>query len=274
MVRRRLPALSLSLLVLFCTFLLGACRDSEPAAGEELAVFAAASLTNVFQDVSAAFEAEHPGVKVRLNLAGSHQLAQQIAHDAPADVFASADSAQMAVAVGTGRIAPESVHTFAANRLVIIVPPDNEADVTTVDDLVRPGLRLVLAGETVPAGAYTRLFLTQLADSGAVQDDYEGAVLGNVVSYEQNVRAVLTKVALGEADAGIVYETDALAEDVLQLAIPEALNVVATYPIAPLADSQQPAAAGAFIDYILSPAGQAILESHGFFPVPEPEDSP
>ncbi len=245
------------------------CR---PPAGEvTLTVFAAASLTEAFQELGARFEADNPGVTVSFNFAGSQQLAQQLAQGAPADLFASANTAQMTNAVQTGRIAPETIQPFVSNRLVVIYPQDNPAGVQTLADLAQPGLQLVLAAPAVPVGQYSLTFLDQAAQSEtAGGTPYRQAVLANVVSYEENVRAVLAKVILGEADAGIVYTNDIqppAAASVGQIDIPDELNVVALYPIAPVQDSAHPAEARVFIDLILSPGGQAVLARYGFQPV-------
>ena len=152
----------------------------------------------------------------------------------------------------------------------MIVPVDNPAGIEGLEDLARPGIKLVLAAQEVPVGAYALDFLAKASVEAALGVDYEGAVLANVVSYEQNVRAVLSKVMLGEADAGIVYSSDVgrdAAEAVQRIDIPPALNTIAAYPIAPVVDSEQPASAAAFIDFVLSEAGQSILAQHGFLPL-------
>ncbi|MDT8307048.1 MAG: molybdate ABC transporter substrate-binding protein [Anaerolineae bacterium] len=242
--------------------LLAACSLGEGAQRQTLTVYAAASLSGAFAEIAEQYEWEHPGVSVRLNLGGSQQLAQQLVQGAPADLFASANTEQMRVAQEAGRVAPGTEVLFATNRLVVITPPGG-TEVDTLVDLVRPGVRVILADEAVPAGRYARAFLMRAGVAGGLGDDYEKNVLGNVVSYEQNVRAVLTKVALGEADAGVVYESDALAGDVGRIAIPAELNVVASYAIAPVADGAE-ANAASFIAFVLSPRGQAILASYGF----------
>ncbi len=240
------------------------CRPA-PAASPRLDVFAAASLGGAFGALGARFEADHPGLSVSLNLAGSNQLAQQLADGAPADVFASAAPEQMAAAVAAGRVAEGAVQPFATNRLVVVYPAANPAGLATLADLARPGLRLVLAAPEVPAGRYALEFLDRAAQDPAYGPEYRARVLANVVSYEQNVRAAFGKAALGEADAAIVYGSDAAgAADVGQLTIPAALNVVATYPIAPITNSSQPKLAQAFIDFVLSDEGQAVLASYGF----------
>ena len=250
---------------------LSACAPAGTAPSGDLTVFAAASLTDAFTVLGRQFEAVHPGSHIIFNFGGSNSLAQQIGEAAPADVFASANQTQMQVAIDTGRIVSGTQQTFARNRLVVIFPTDNPGGVTALPDLAKPGLKLVLAAAEVPVGQYSLDFLDQAAQDAAFAPTFKDDVLANVVSYEANVRAVLTKVALGEADAGIVYSSDVVgdgADHVSRLNIPDALNTIAGYPIAVLADSAQPALAQAFIDLVLSAAGQAVLAEHGFITAP------
>ncbi len=235
-----------------------------------LNVFAAASLTESFTEIGQAFESAYPGVKVAFNFAGSQQLAQQISQGAPADVFASANTKQMQVAIGDGRIGSGTEQAFVSNRLVVIYPNDNPAGLAALKDLANSGLQLVLAAREVPVGQYSLDFLDQSARDAAYGESYKAAVLDNVVSYEDNVKTVLNKVVLGEADAGIVYTSDLSGDSrskVGQIEIPDELNVVASYPIAPLTDSPNPQIAKAFIDSVFSPEGQRILAKYGFIPV-------
>jgi molybdate transport system substrate-binding protein len=262
----------LMVFVLVYVFVLAACGSpgSDGAARGTLTVFAAASLTEVFTQMGADFEAAHPGTSVVFNFAGSQQLAQQLAQGAPVDVFASANPRQMQVAIEAGRVAAGTQQVFANNRLVVVLPADNPGGIETLQDLAQPGLKLVLAAEDVPVGAYSRTFLERAAQDAAFAADYRAAVLDNVVSYEQTVKAVLTKVLLGEADAGLVYTSDVtpdVAAEVRQIAIPDALNTSATYPIAVVQDAAQPALAQMYIDYVLSPAGQGTLAEYGFMAV-------
>lgn len=218
------------------------------------------------------FEAATPGVDVVLNLAGSQQLAVQLANGAPADLFASANEPQMQAAVQAGRVEEGAPQPFATNRLVIAVPADNPGAVFALADLATPGLKLVLADEAVPAGEYARQLLRNAAGASEYGAGFADAVLANVVSYEENVRSVLNKVLLGEADAGIVYTSDLLpdradrADEVATVPIPDAFNVVATYPVAVVSDAPNPELARAFLDLLLSPAGQAVLADFGFAP--------
>jgi molybdate transport system substrate-binding protein len=231
---------------------------------ETLRVFAAASLSEAFREAAAAFEATHPSVDVELNLAGSQVLRTQIEQGAPADVFASADLVHAEALRVPGLLRPYRV--FARNKLVVVVPASG-ATVKGLEDLARPGITLVVAGDGVPAGRYTGQVLGRLAAAGRYGADFESRVRANVVSRETNVRAVLAKVALGEADAGFVYLTDAAGSDqVRTIGIPDPENVIAEYPIGVLAKSAQPAAAQAFVHLVVGDVGQAILRKHGFAP--------
>ena len=239
-----------------------------PDSGGELTVFAAASLTDAFGEIKADLEAEHPGLTISYNFAGSQALVTQLAEGAAADVFASANTAQMTAAQEKGVISAEPV-TFARNALVIVVPSDNPAGVDSPDDLGTPGLRLVLAQADVPAGRYAREAICEMGqDTAAFGDDFVSRVAGNVVSEEEDVRDVLTKVELGEADAGIVYVSDAFVagEEVQQIAIPADLNILASYPIATVSGGEE-ALGSAFVSYVLSDEGQATLADFGFDPV-------
>ena len=244
-------------LALVCS--LAACA---PAGGEqELIVFAAASLTDAFGEISAQFEALHPGTKVLLNLAGSSELAVQLAEGAPADLFASASPAQMQAAAEAGRIVGEPLG-FATNELTIIVPAGNPAGVQTPADLAKPGLRLVLAAPGVPVREYSDQSIALMGD-----EVFQTSVYVNLASEEPNVRQVATKVALGEADAGIVYISDVtpdIAYLVLQIAIPDAQNVVASYLIALVEGAPAGELAQDFVDFVLGSEGQAILQERGF----------
>ena len=239
---------------------------TSPAPAETtLTVFAAASLTDVFGEVATAFTAANPGVTVVFNFAGSNQLATQIGAGAPADVFASAHRSQMDAAVKAGHVDDSAPQIFVTNRLVIVVPADNPAGLVELTDLARPGIILVLAAREVPAGQYTLEFLDKASAAVGIGATFGEDVLANVVSYEENVRSVLNKVALGEADAGVVYTSDAMTEPgVAIIGIPDALNVPAEYPIAVLNDSVHGDEAAAFVAFVLGPEGQAILTRDGF----------
>ncbi len=241
----------------------------DPNPPQQITVFAAASLTEAFEEIGARFA--HAGnTAVAFNFAGSQQLAQQLTSGAPGDVFAAANQSQFDMAMANGRVAPGAAQPFAGNRLIIVTPANNPAALRHVRDLARPGIKLVLADAAVPAGQYALEMLDNARAAPEFGPAFADAVLANVVSYEESVRAVLTKVLLGEADAGIVYISDATAthRDIAAVEIPDALNVSARYFIAPVIDSSAPEAAQAFVDFVHSDAGQAILERHGFQRVP------
>jgi molybdate transport system substrate-binding protein len=241
-----------------------------PADFVELNVFAAASLTAAFSEIGQMFDAAHPGVSAVFNFAGSQQLAQQINEGAPVDVFASANETQMNVVIVAGGIVRGAQQTFVKNRLVVVYPNENPAGLQELADLAAGGLKIVFAAKEVPVGQYSLDFLDKAAADTAFGADFKQGVLANIVSYEDNVKAVLAKVALGEADAGIVYTSDISGEDagkVSWLEIPDALNVIASYPIAPVKESEHPDLARDFIELVLSPEGQAILAKYNFIPV-------
>lgn len=242
----------------------GASDPAQPLRGR-LTVFAASSLTGTFTAMAAVFEHEHPALEVECNFASSSALATQVEQGAPADVFASADGPQMQRVARQGLLAGEAV-TFAQNVLVIAARSDGSPRIDTPRDLARPGARIVLAARDVPIGAYAHQTLARLGADPAYGPAYERAVLTNVVSEEANARAVLAKVELGEADAGIVYATDARSASprVRAITIPAPANVVARYPIASLRDARNPAAAVAFVAYVTGAAGQGMLRDAGF----------
>ncbi len=244
-----------------------------PDQSAELLIFAAASLTDAFDALSNTFADQNPDVKIAVNFAGSQQLAQQLVQGAPADVFASANETQMQRVINSGRVAPEQATPFARNQLTIVMPADNPAEISSISDLAKPGIKLIVAAEEVPVGRYTQQLLANASRSADLEPTFADDVLANVVSYEQSVRAVLSKIQLGEADAGIVYSSDSAgkgANEVASVEIPTPLNQVAIYPIAPIADSDNPALADAFIAFVLSPQGQSILADHGLQPVVDP----
>ena len=230
---------------------------------------AAASLTAAFTDVASGIREAHPRLRIVYNFAGSQALRTQLEQGAAADVFASADDVQMQRALDSGLIdGPPRV--FVRNTLLIIVPRDNPGRVTSFGDLAKPGVKLTLAGPQVPAGRYSREVLQAAqADDGT---DFAARVLRNLVSEETSVKQVLVKVQLGEADAGIVYASDVsekVLQDVSTVPIPGAYNRLASYPIAATRAARNPSGAVAFIRFVRSPAGQAILKAHGFIPVTE-----
>jgi molybdate transport system substrate-binding protein len=248
---------------LLLVVLVAGCAPAAAPKPKTLQVFAAASLTDAFTELGKAFEAVTPNVSVTFNFAGSQALRTQIEEGAPVDVFASANKTEMDKLIEGSFIAKEAVETFLNNKLVLIVPANNPAALNQLEDLARPGIKLVLAAEEVPVGKYARKAL----DAMGVQfgTAFKDNVLANVVSNEDNVRQVVAKVQLGEADAGIVYTSDAIAApDLKTIEIPAELNVIAEYPIAALTESSNPELANAFIAFVLSEQGQTILQKWGF----------
>ncbi len=253
------------LLPLLAILLLASCAPT--AQPVTLTVLAAASLTEAFQDLGELYEARNPGVNVEFSFAGSQQLAQQITNGAVLDVFASANEKYMQTVTDAGRVDESAWQTLTRNHLVVIVSRHSALPVESLAGLAQPGLKLVFGAEEVPAGRYTTEFLKKAAADPAYGAAYQEAVLDNVVSYEDNVRSVVTKVALGEADAGVVYASDAAGEwsgRVNALQIPDTLNVLAVYPIAPIKDAPHTKQAQAFVDLALSQDGQEILAKYGF----------
>lgn len=234
-----------------------------------LTVFAAASLAEAFTELGHELERQRPGLTVRFNFAGSQQLAAQIEQGARPDVFASADERWMTYVRDRQLVAGEPA-VFARNTLVVIVPRSNPARIGRLRDLARGGVKLIVAADAVPVGRYSRTVLQNLARDPAYGRDYPRRVIANVVSEEENVRAVVGKVSLGEGDAGMVYRSDvapAVARRVKVLEIPASANIVASYPMALLAGAPAPSAAQAFIDFVLSSAGQRTLARRGLIPV-------
>ena len=238
--------------------LLPACGGSG-AERSEITVLAASSLTGAFTKIGADFEQANRDVTVRFSFGPSDGLATQILEGAPADVFAPASPKYMDQVRSDGPGVTDEAE-FARNTLALIVPSDNPAHVGSLDDLARPGVKLVLAAVGVPAGDYAR---GVLANAGI-----QKRALANVVSNEEDVKGVVQKVLLGEADAGIVYRTDVtpdISASVREISIPEGLNVIATYPIAAIDGSRHGQAAEAFIQFVTGP-GQATLRTFGFLP--------
>lgn len=232
--------------------LVAGCGESRDP-GDDLLVSAAASLTDAFTEIASAFQAAHPSVRVRLNLAGSSALRAQILEGAPADVFASADPSHMDRLDAAGELAGEP-RIFAQNALQIAVPPDNPGAVTGLEDFARSELLLGLCARGVPCGDLARVALTRAGVEPAIDTG------------EPDVRALLGKVELGELDAAIVYATDVIGSDggVRGIDLPARAAVVARYPVAVLAGAPNPEAAHAFVEFVLSEQGRTILARHGF----------
>ena len=237
--------------------------DSKSVA-QPITVLAASSLQAAFTAAGRAYQASHPGTSVSFGFDASSALRTKIEQGAPSDVFASADvvNAQKLVDDGYAIGPPQP---FAGNRLAIVVPLDNPAHIRTPADLARPGVTLVAASEGVPISAYATQLIARLARQAGYPYGYATKVAANVASREDNVAAVVAKVAIGEGDAGIVYGTDALASPRLEeVPIPAGANVAVTYAAVVVKASAQADAAGAFLAWLRGSAGQVALARFGF----------
>ena len=262
--RRRAAALLLAALAASACGSLGErpaqAGSGGSAAPSELIVLGAASLTEAFTEMAQRFEAAHGGVVVRCSFGPSDGLAAQIDAGAPADVFASASESWMDD-VETNGPGIRRRSDFARNELVVITPRDDPAGISSLEDIGEPGVQLVLAAKDVPAGTYAREALARAGVGSAAE--------ANVVSNEEDVKAVVQKVVLGEADAGIVYRTDLtpeVAAAVRAVEIPDELNVIASYPVGVVEGTEHPDLAAAFVDLVTSAGGQRILRRHAFLP--------
>ncbi|HVS50255.1 MAG TPA: molybdate ABC transporter substrate-binding protein [Candidatus Dormibacteraeota bacterium] len=252
------------LVLLVLVALLAACGGSGGTASTSpsatpltgtISVFAAASLTASFNALGTSFQTKNPGVTVTFNYAGTPTLVTQIEQGAPADVFASADTTNMDKLTADGFTSGTS-KVFAHNQLEIVVAPGNPKGISGLADLAKPGVIYISEAPTVPAGKYSLQALTS------------AGVKVNPKSLETSVTAVISKIELGEADAGIVYTTDVKADgsEVQGVEIPAANNVIATYPIVAVKGTKSSDVANAFINYMLSSTGQSTLASFGFLP--------
>lgn len=235
-------------------------------AAEPLVVFAASSLTEAFGDVASVYARTPGGCPVSFNFGSSNTLRVQLEQGARADVFATASQVEMERAVA-GHVVVLPLRTFARNKLAVMVPRASE--LSGFLDLAKTGLKVVLAQKEVPAGAFALQFLDAV-DSGS-SAGFRANVLANVVSYEPNVKQVVAKVQLGEADAGVVYSTDATpanSSTIRLLSIPDPFNVTTLLPAAITSGAAHPVAARKFVDFLISPAGQASLRKRGFLEPP------
>ncbi len=267
----QLRSFAWAIMPLMCSGL-GACteRQARPVdRSARLNVFAAVSLAETFTDLGRQFESAHSGTSVVFNFAGSQQIREQLAHGAPADVFASANRKEMDAALSVSLVDGATIRTFARNKLIVIYPRDNPARITRLTDLARSGLKLDVADPAVPVGKYTEQMLDRMSRDAAFGPEFKSKVLANVVSREDNVKSVVTKVRLGEADAGVVYATDVtenVASEVGVMEVPTRFNQTAEYPIAVTANAASVGPARLFVEYVLSDEGQEILKRHGFIP--------
>ncbi len=232
----------------------------------ELTVYGAASLKGALEQAKAAYEAANPGTTVTLSTDSSSALETQIEQGAPADVFLAADTTNPKKLVDAG-LADGAPVTFAGNELTVIVPADNPAGITSPADLAKAGVRVIAAGDEVPITKYATQLVDNLAKEAGYSADFAAAYAANIASKEDNVKAVVAKIELGEGDAGIVYVTDAKASTkVATIDVPPPANVPATYDGVVIKDSRNAVAGKAFLAWLAGPEGQAILEALGFLP--------
>ena len=225
------------------------------------------SLTGAVTDIAKDYEALHPGVHIITNFDGSQALRTQIEQGAKADVFLSANTKQLYALRDKGLMENATISLFAKNKLDVIVPASNPGNITTLHDLANPGTRLVIGTKDVPVGDYARQILKKIANDTAYGLSYQDAVLDNVLSEETTVTGVVAKVQLGEADAGIVYESDITPDNrdrFIVIAIPDKYNVIAEYPAGVVKSSGDKEEAIRFIAYLKGEQGKAILAKYGF----------
>jgi molybdate transport system substrate-binding protein len=259
---RLFGVLAVALAFAMAMALLG-CSTAGPS-GVSITVAGAASLRDALNAAATRYETTHPSTGVRFTFDASSALRAQIEQGAPVDVFASADTTNPQQLVDHG-LATGPVKVIARNELVIVVPR-SKSRVATPRDLAAPGVKVIAAGAEVPITKYAVQLVERLARLPGYPPDYAARVDANVVSREDNVRAIVAKLALGEGDAGIVYATDAAAAEVGTVAVPAEPNVVATYGAVVIKSSAQPALANDLVAWLAGPDGQAVLAGFGFLP--------
>ncbi len=253
--------------IVMSLLLLGSMASNSHAEEQVLVVSAATSLQDSFIEAGKLFEHDHPGTRIAFNFASSNQLFSQIEQGAPVDVFASADMSLLKRLEDKSTITESSI--LARNKLIVIVSNLSRMNINGLGDLKKKGVRIILAGNQVPAGRYARQILQKADQTGSFGPDYNSLVLHNIVSEEPDLRMVAMKIAFGEADAGIVYVSDAggdVGNKLKTIAIADNLNVLMEYDVAIIKSSAHPAMAKSFYDLLLSPKGQEILIKGGLLP--------
>lgn len=266
--RARWFALFLSLSLVF----LAACNPvtpapatevEAPAAASTLTAFAPAALGDTVKQLAAGFEAKAGDVKVLLEIGHTPTQRTQIEQGATPDVIFATGKTDIEALAQQNLIAPDQVKPLARNQLIVVLPPDNPAQIATVEDLVKPGVRLLIAQPELPIGMATEKLFDNL--SAKLAPDFKEKAIANVVSRELGVKPIVTKIGLGEADAGVVFISDATAApELATLMLPDDANVTVAFMVAPLAAAANPEKAKAFVEYALSDEGQALLQAQGF----------
>lgn len=257
-------ALALMLLTAFTSTIL-----AEDSTQGELTVFCAASLTDAVGEIAQTFGDTYDE-NVITNFDGTQAIRAQIEQGAYADVFISANKKHIDALMAEGYMDNDTVKVFTENSMTVIVPRDNPGEIYNLSDLSRPGLKIVIGIKEVPVGGYALEILDKLAADPAYGEEYKEAVMNNVVSQETTVNYVVSKVALGEADAGFVYKSDvspSLADKITRIEIPAQYNVVCEYLLGVLKGSDRPDVAREFVDFVTSSDGKDILSKYGFDPV-------
>jgi molybdate transport system substrate-binding protein len=254
---------------LFMSTTAGLCAEQP----KELTVFCAASLTGAFGEIGQMYKNE-TNISVVFNFDGSQVLRTQIENGAYADIFVSANKKQMNLMKNEGFMNNSSITVFTKTKPVIIVPEENPAKIQNISDLAKPGIKIVIGTKDVPIGDYTLQILAKLANDSAFGPEFRKLVMANVVSNDTNVNYITSKVALGEADAGIAYKSDVtknLAAKITKIEIPDKYNVIAEYPMGILKQSKYPALSQEFMNLVESDKGMAVLEKYGFESPKTPE---
>ncbi len=259
--------------VMIVAFLLaaGCTTASDSVEDKSITVFTAGSLKGAFTEMADAYEEQNPGTTVVLNIDGTQALRTQVEQGARGDVFASANTKHMDALMAGGFMENDTVSGFLENRVTITLPVSNPGDIQGLADLAIPGEKVLIGTPEVPIGNYARQVLDKMAGDPEFGQDYEDAVMANVISEETNVNNIIAKLLIGEADAGFTYTSDAItpayADQLMTITIPDEYNVIAHYPIGVLRESADPDTAADFIAFVRSEEGGVILSSYGFTPV-------
>jgi molybdate transport system substrate-binding protein len=266
------PLLLAAGMMIFALLFAAGCTSSGTAPAvekNELTVFAAASLTGAITDIAKAYEVVHPDTKIVLNFDNAATLRTQIEQGAHADLFLSANTKHMTALQGEGLIINNSVKIFTKNKLALLIPKENRANITGLSDLATPGIRLVMGTKDAPFGDYTRQALGKIANDTDFGPAYRDAVMRNLISEEPTVPSLVAKLRIGEADAGIAFASDVSESDralVTSIPIPDRYNVIASYPLGIVQESKVKDQAATFARFITSAEGNAILTRYGFAP--------